>query len=97
MARALDLHSRGQGFDSLILHKRNKRGTPLAIREEKIIPHKAAGTPFSSIKTSGKKPDKKEIISGNRSAVYKSLNKRESTNLIRRIEGVDFCNKEKVH
>jgi len=25
------------------------------------------------------------------------LNKRESTNLIRRIEGVDFCNKEKVH
>jgi hypothetical protein len=25
------------------------------------------------------------------------LNKRESTNLIRRIKGVDFCNKEKVH
>ena len=24
MARALDLHSRGQGFDSLILHKREK-------------------------------------------------------------------------
>ena len=25
MARALDLHSRGQGFDSLILHKKIKK------------------------------------------------------------------------
>jgi hypothetical protein len=25
LARALDLHSRGQGFDSLILHERLKR------------------------------------------------------------------------
>ena len=47
MARALDLHSRGQGFDSLILHKKIKRiGTPLEIREEKFIPQKLRELPY---------------------------------------------------
>ncbi len=98
LARALDLHSRGQGFDSLILHKKNKRGTPLAIREEKFIPHKAAGTPLSSTILEiieGRLSNKKEIISGNSSAVYKSLNKRRSTNLIIGLNELIFVIKRK--
>ena len=34
MARALDLHSRGQGFDSLILHRKTPPGLPPTGGEE---------------------------------------------------------------
>ena len=33
LARALDLHSRGQGFDSLILHKQQLEGFLKKLRE----------------------------------------------------------------
>jgi hypothetical protein len=44
LARALDLHSRGQGFDSLILHKRSEKRSSLTSWEvrlqEKVIEDK---------------------------------------------------------
>ena len=44
MARALDLHSRGQGFDSLILHaKRKEDGRPKSeVRRKKLQKEKKA-------------------------------------------------------
>ena len=44
MARALDLHSRGQGFDSLILHEDRSLPRPLPRRGEREKGEKKMGS-----------------------------------------------------
>ena len=43
MARALDLHSRGQGFDSLILHERVQSNKATKLQSGKVLVRKKVG------------------------------------------------------